>query len=187
MRITLILLLAGVLLSGSNCKKDKNGNAIEIQGFAVVDALGNPITEIGSASDDWKVYNSLSPSEMALFDFNTTLTLANTVEASITRTPVAYPNPFVSVQSYAVGVSDSVLLKIVVVNERLEVLNTAAFKIKGMNAFTVDYTDRVRYPNKAALRVYYSFSAQGKPNYKVGYGDIKVCELQGGASFMDCF
>jgi hypothetical protein len=30
--------------------------------------------------------------------------------------------------------------------------------------------------NLPAFRVYFSLSVQGKPDYKVGYGDIRICD-----------
>jgi hypothetical protein len=71
-----------------------------------------------------------------------------------------------------------VLMKVVVVNNKLDVLTKTALKGKGGMQFIINYySDTLLYPNKSSLRLYYSFSAQNKPNYKAGYGDLKICRV----------
>ena len=187
MRNTLTIIIGCFLLFGFRCEKEGDGPAIEISGFRILDALGNPIGNVGPINDDWIVYSKLDDKIMNLFNFSTSLTLDNTVEATINTPIAAYPNPFANLQSYSFNVSDSVLLKAVVVNEHLQVLQQVSQKFKGFHAFSIDYSNRTNFPDRSALRVYYSFSAAGKPNFKSGYGDIKVCDGQGGTPYTDCF
>lgn len=171
-----ILLIFFVILFAGSCKKDKKPSAqIQISGFMLVDASGSYIGQIGDASDDWELKNSLSAEEMKLFDFPTALSLDNTVETTVFRLN-PYPNPFSNSQSYFTAAGDSVLLRFVVVDEKLNVFKRVSTKGKATINFTLDYSNRSEFPNKSSLRVYFSFSAKGKPNFKVGYGDIKVCD-----------
>jgi len=187
MRINLALLTCCVfaLFSRCSCEKDVE-DAIQIQGFLLVDPVGNHVGESGSAADDWKVTTSLSPTEMQLFDFDTPHNLVNTIEANITLPLTPFPNPFATTQRYVTNVADSVVLKVVVVDARLNILKTYGAKIKGSHVLELDYSDRSKFRDRAALRVYYSYSALDRPSYRVGYGDIKICD-QGAGSVQDCF
>jgi hypothetical protein len=179
-----------VLMFAAACKKDKDEKVITIAGFDVIDQSGNEMGHYGSADNDWTFNNTLSDREMALFDFTPeNVNLNNTVEASISAEGVvAYPNPCTYGQYYHANASDSVLMKIVVVNDKLNVLVKTAVKFKGTQSLIINYSDESQYPNKSSLRVYYSFSAQNKPNYKAGYGDIKICRSTGGTTTLEsCF
>lgn len=178
-----------VVMFAAACKKDKDGKAIVIAGFELKDASGNEFGHYGPEDNDWTFNNTLSDREMALFDFiPDNVNLNNTVEATISGNGLmAFPNPCTYVQYYHANVSDSVLMKIVVVNNKLDVLVKTAVKFKGTKMVAIDYSDDSRYPNKTSLRVYYSFSAQNKPNYKAGYGDIKICRSTGSTTLDSCF
>jgi len=166
--ISLFLVLASV-----NCKKDNP--AISIDGLSFYDENGSAI--FSTDDGDWKLRSSLSQREMDLFNFTTPYNLDNTTQAVITAgiiTPA--PNPVKFQQRYYVNVSDSVLMKVVIVDNNLNVKKTAAIKSKGNIALAVDLSDRNIFPNGHPFRVYYSFSVQGKPNYQFGYGDILICD-----------
>lgn len=178
-----------VLMFAAACEKDKDEKVITIAGFDVVDQAGNDMGHYGQADNDWIFNNTLSDREMALFDFTPdNVNLNNTVEATISAEGVvAYPNPCTYAQYYHANASDSVLMKIVVVNDKLNVLVKTAVKLKGSKSLAIDYSDTTAYPSKSSLRVYYSFSAQNKPNYKAGYGDIKICRSTSGTTLESCF
>jgi len=179
-----------VLMFAAACKKDKDDKAIVIAGFELKDASGNDFGHYGPEDNDWTFNNTLSDREMALFDFMPdNVNLNNTVESSISGNGLmAFPNPCNYVQYYHANVSDSVLMKIVVVNDKLNVLVKTAVKFKGTKMVAIDFSDDTQYPGKSSLRVYYSFSAQNKPNYKAGYGDIKICKNTGGTTTLEsCF
>src|SRR5215213_1228990 len=120
MRAVKLLAFTFILLVGLSCKKDKSSSPIQITGFRIVDAFGNYMGEVGNSSDDWQFQAKLSAAEMALFDFQPAFALDNTVETTVNML-AAFPNPFVNTQSYAALAEDSVLLKIVVVDQNLEV------------------------------------------------------------------
>jgi hypothetical protein len=178
-----------VLMFTAACNKNKDDKAIDIAGFELKDASGVLVGHYGPEDKDWTFNNTLSDREMALFDFlPDDVNLNNTVEAGISGNGVvAFPNPCVYRQSFYASASDVVVMKIVVVNDKLNVLTKTAVKFKGTVNVALDYSDDSLYPNGTSLRVYYSFSAQNKPNYKAGYGDIKICKGTGSATFDTCF
>lgn len=178
-----------VLMFAAACKKDKDDKVILITGFELKDASGNDFGHYGPEDNDWTFNNTLSDRELALFDFTPDgVNLDNTVETTISgKAFVAFPNPCTYNQYYYATASDLVLMKIVVVNDKLNVLTKTAVKFRGTQALIIDYSDSTVYPNKSSLRVYYSFSAQNKPNYKAGYGDIKICKGTGGTTLDSCF
>jgi hypothetical protein len=166
------------LLIVAGCKKDKDEKpSIKIEGFDIYDQVGVPVGHFGPDDTDWR-FTALSQQELALFNFPTPdINLNNTVETSIAGDKInPYPNPVSTLQAYNMNASDSVVFKFVIVNNRLEVLTRSALKIKGLKNFSINFSDRSLYPNKGAIRMYFSFSATDKPNYKAGYGDIKICE-----------
>jgi hypothetical protein len=156
------------------CKKDKD--KITISGFLIVDAFGNTITTIGNANDDWKLndLSTLSAFEKSLFDFPDTVFLNGTVVSNVQIYP-AYPNPVSLVSAIAFSSVDTVKLKIVLVDSKGQRLRSTALKFKGSKAIMFDVSQRDLFPLGKALRYYYSFSAASQQNFKVGYGDIKVC------------
>lgn len=182
-KIITVLVLAFTIIS--SCKKE-GGSAITIEGFHLVDASGNMLGHYGPADDDWTLKNTLSTREMALFEFAVDSTLDNTVESPVGITH-CYPNPFAYVQGYGAQSIEPVLFRLVVVDNNLKVLQTAYAKFKGYKNFQLDYSDQSKFPDKHSFRVYYSFSAQGAPNFKVGFGDIRKCESSGSGSAANCF
>src|SRR5688500_14135076 len=155
-----------LMMIAAACKKDKDKAAIDIAGFELKDAAGNDFGRYGPIDNDWTFNNTLSDRELALFDFTSTdVNLDNTVEATISGNRIfAYPNPCAYNQYYHVSASDQVLMKVVVVNNKLDVLAKKALKVKGAINFVMDYySDSLLFPNKSSLRMYYSFSAQNKP------------------------
>ena len=109
MRTSLTIIIGCFFLFGFQCRKEGDEFVIGIQGFRIVDALGNEIGSVGSSADDWIVYDRLDDRVMSLFNFNTSLGLDNTTEATIVTPAVAYPNPFTNLQYYAFRASDSVM------------------------------------------------------------------------------
>jgi hypothetical protein len=178
------LTLLAALFTFGKCNKnsDLDNNTpfkIKIEGFLIMDFSGNPITHWGEPDNDWKVRNTLSSTEMNLFKTPTTEELLNTTQATIDTILWAYPNPLVTSQAYAVKTSDSVLLQMVIVDSSLAVLKRNSIKIKGSPSpatLLLDFSDRTLFPDRKAFRVYFSFSGANKPNYKSGYGDIKICD-----------
>lgn len=165
------------------CKKDKD--KIKISGFQITDAFGNQMTTIGYVDDDWKLndWSSLSPFEKSLFDFPDTVSLNGTLTGTVQIFP-AYPNPSSSYSSLSFSSSDTVKMKIVLVDANGQRFRSTALKFKGGKAVSFDISERDLFPSGKSLRYYYSFSSATQQNFKVGYGDIKICNLP---NYMECF
>ena len=76
--------------------------------------------------------------------------------------------------------SDTSLLRTNITDSTGTVIKQLSKKLKGAAVFQLDLSDRNQYPNKKSLRYLYSFSSEAVPNFKVGYGDIKVCDYNAG-------
>lgn len=170
------ILVLGLVLFFSGCKKE-NEEKIRIEGFLATDALGNTIAAIGDPGDDWKIraWSELTSEEQNLLSFSDNVSLANTAVSTI-HTPVAYPSPVSNVSSIAFRADDSVKVKVVLVDAKLNVYHTGAIKVKSGGTLMFDVSDPSKYPAGLALRYYYSFSATGQLNFKAGYGDIMICK-----------
>ncbi len=176
-----VLVLTVIVFGG--CDKDNDNHKIKIEGFYLTDANGNHFGHHGPLDEDWTFSATASAEVLALFDFPADL--ANTVQVPFTSQMVAYPNPMQNLQAYSLkaGLSDSVVIKLVVVNSDLKVLYKASAKVKGAFAIQIDYSNRTTFPDKTSYRVYYSLSAQNKLNYLTGYGDIRICTDASGNCF----
>jgi hypothetical protein len=178
------LLLLGSILLFSTCNKS-SGNVINISGFSLRDVNGNTLGRMGASDSDWYFVSHLSARELALFDLQPSGSLNNTaVPDSINALVAAFPNPVSSVQQFYFRTNDSVLVKLIIVDASLKVLQKTAIKNKGGISLILDFSDRSIYPNRSVCRAYYSLSAQGAPNFAAGYGDIKICDS---SNVTDCF
>jgi hypothetical protein len=182
-KISVLVLIALSIVLPFACKKDKD--KINISGFLLTDAFGVTITAVGDADDDWKLndWSSFSAFEKSLFDFPDTVSLSGTAVSNLQVTP-AYPNPANSASAIAFSSSDTVKLKIVLVDSRGQRLRYTTLKFKGSKALMFDISERNVFPLGGGFRYYYSFSAATQQNFKVGHGDIKVCNS---TDFTQCF
>jgi hypothetical protein len=178
-----MIALVLILIVFGGCDKDGDNHKIKIEGFYLTNANGDHFGHHGPLDDDWLFSATASAEVLALFDFPADLT--NTVQVPFTAQMVAYPNPMQYTQSYSLtgALTDSVVLKLVVVNSDLKVLYKTAQKVKGAFGIQIDYSNRTTFPDKASFRVYYSLSALNKPNYLTGYGDIRICTDASGNCF----
>lgn len=78
--------------------------------------------------------------------------------------------------------SDTVVVNLEIVDEQMNTLVSVAGRGKGRLHFNFSLQNVQLKNVNTSYRVYYSFSAAGKPNFKVGYGDIRICK-----SLTDCF
>jgi hypothetical protein len=173
-KILLPLILAGFSLFFT-C--NKSGDYISIQGFHTTDQSGNFLGQIGPADKDWTFMTGLSQAELAFFNFDTGIPFENTTVPDISDNVLAFPNPASTQQAYHFTAADSAIVKLVIVNATLQVVKRTAFKImKGSNTVQVDVSDRASFPNHTSFRTYFSFSVKDHPDFKAGYGDIRICE-----------
>ena len=169
----------------ATCKKSGgNSDVINIQGFYTTDYNGNSLGWQGPQDNDWTFMTGLSSAELALFNFDTGLSLDNTVMTTIPNNVLVFPNPAGSVQAYYFPTQDSNVVKLVIVDAALHVVSKQAIKVKGSSFIHLDVSNRTQYPNRTSFRAYYSFSAKDHPDYKVGFGDIRICD---GTAISGCF
>lgn len=169
-----LLLTMIVVIFNMTCKKSETSR-IKIEGFQLFDNMGNSFGRIGPADNDWQFINwsSLSSFEQALLNSTDTVNMNNTSVSSVSFN--AYPNPVNFISSIGLAAADSVKFKLVIVDESGALLKHIAKKIKGPSSFLVDVSDNI-FQAANSLRYYYSFSAANNLHFKVGYGDIKICD-----------
>jgi len=173
-----------VFISLTACRKNSDP-PISINGFVVTDAFGNVITNIGSVDDDWKTgsFSSLPVKEQELLHSGDSLPPLNTVVSNVTVYP-AYPNPAAYETRFTCNSTDSVVLRIMIVDEKGTVFRQFFTTLKGLKTFAFDISDRTKFPSGKSLRCIYAFSAAGNQNFKTGHGDIKVCDQ---SNYTSCF
>jgi hypothetical protein len=173
----LVIMVAGFACSDKDPLKN---DEVKIEGFIIRDALGNQLAVVGDPGVDWTIgeWSSLSAREQGFLSFSDNIDMNNTISTSL-NAPLTYPNPTgVGVNSYNMVLfhsADSVKVKLAIVNTSGVVLKTYAVKIKGITHLSIDLTDTNKFPAGIKLRYYYSYSASGHPNFKAGYGDVKLC------------
>ena len=177
----LIPALIGCLVM-AGCDKSDEKNPIQIEGFKLFDHFGNTIGTVGPADHDWEFvnWNTLSAKEQQLLNTSDAVNTNNTVVSTVNVHP--YPNPVRDQSSVLAQSTDSVKFKLIVTDKTGGVLIQVAEKIKGSKSFSLDLSNRNLFPFGKDLRYYYSFSAAGNPHFKVGYGDIRVCDYSGGGN-----
>ena len=156
------------------CKKESD-DAIKIGGYLLRDQYGQPMGSEGAVADDWQLgaWSSFSPREQDFLAFADTVRLDNTLATSV-QPVVAYPNPVTTRSNLQFWSADSVKVKVALVDAQGRVLRSYAGRFKGSHHLAVDVSDRLLFPTGRGYRYYYSFSAAGHPNFKAGYGDVKV-------------
>lgn len=174
-------------MAAAGCKKDDVGERIRIEGFELFDQAGNTMGHMGPADNDWQLTDgsALSSFERSLVERPDTAGTENTVVTAVSVRP--YPNPVQQVSSLALDAGDSVTFKLVITDASGAVLKQLSKKIKGPSGVSIDLSNRSTFPSRKSLRYYYSFSAAGSPHFKVGYGDIKVCDEPNLQFLEECF
>lgn len=183
-----LLIMIVLCISSLACKKAGDEVKIKIEGFQLFDAQGNLMAKVGAPDNDWQFINwsSLSLFEQSLLNSADDVDTNNTSVATVAFYP--YPNPVQFVSTLSVQATDSVKFKLIAVDEKGTVLKQLAHKLKGSTSFQLDISDSNLFPSKKSLRYYYSFSAANNLHFKVGYGDIKVCDYTPGQNPVeDCF
>lgn len=188
MRKTTAVLVMALFIGVCSCSKENNHPSpfISIDGYDLFDADGQYVSHYGPHDKDWHFDDSLSPAELRLFDFPTPYSLKNTVPSIIHQNMLAYPIPCYHSLNLDVEAPDSVLLRIVVTDSNLNVLEQFSYKIKGSWKDTL-LLDETLFPAGSSRRFYFSASADHAPNYQVGFGDIKICDETGEAKYTSCF
>lgn len=188
MRIFFLYLLICITVLTACKKEEDESEIIRFEGFKLTDALGNSIGEVGNASDDWQVRNwsELSAKEQGFLNFSDNVNLDGTAVSTV-YSPLAFPNPMQYQSSIQFRTDDSVKVKFALVDSTGKVWKTGSEKFKGAKVFYQDVSDPVSFPSKMSLRYYYSFSAASQPNFKAGYGDIKICRSNSPQWMQECY
>ncbi len=189
MKFTSWLLFAWSSIYLASCEKLHNEEKVEvirIEGFRLTDNLGNTMGIIGEASDDWNFveWKTLSALEKSFLEFADQINMINTRVCNV-NVPVSFPNPFIQKSQIFLHTDDSVKLKLAIVDASGYVWRNMAVKMKGNKLIYFDFSNGKQFPSGMSLRYYYSFSAASKPHFKVGYGDIKICNNS--SDYLSCF
>lgn len=166
-----------VIIFNLSCKKATKGTSITIEGLLYTDYLGNPISSYGNTSDDWGFSTSLSQAEINLFNFSDAVNMTGTVQLSNPKILPAYPNPaktYIGFVGQFGSSSQLTKLKVVIVDPYLNVSLRDALLVSGTGQYFFSLANYA-YQKHGVYRIYYSLSAEGKPNYKMGYGDFQIC------------
>jgi hypothetical protein len=171
------------LLIISGCGKDKDDDrVIKIEGYHLFDANGMETGMVGGQDRDWTIVG-LTSKELALFEIMkaSDQVLVNTKECDISLIK-CYPSPASSNQTFSVVSSDTVVVNLAIVDDQMIPVVSIVGRGKGQLNFNFSLQDIPSKNANTSYRLYYSFSAAGKPNFKAGYGDIRICD-----NLTDCF
>jgi hypothetical protein len=182
--------LVGIALLG--CKKSNSGNWYG--GMQIVDSNFKFERWSGPADYDWLLNKySFTKQQLALFKIDSNLhpdwyfTDTGTVIVTPGVNPVFYDTPSVY-YSFTVFVQKKCMVSYTVTNDRQVVLAQG-------NIYAID--SQLLYPTVQipahylqagqVIRVYYSCSAAGRPNFAKGWGDIGLCSPNGYGRTSKCF
>jgi hypothetical protein len=127
--------------------------------------------------NDWENDGKLSKDVLKLLDFDSDVDLTGTDVSTVQI--AAYPNPTAYSFVLNFSLSNSSLVKIIIVNQSMKVLYQSSFM--ETSNLVIDVSDPKKFPDGKIVRVYYSVSAAENPNYYVGHGDVWICRKA------DCF
>ena len=166
-----ICLFTFVLLLTS-CNDDDN--KIHFEGIILTDITGTVIGTKGSADlNDWKQDDKLPNEILEMMDVQHGEDLTDTDYAQLEIK--AYPNPCnTTARVNFIITGGPCLLKIVVVNEQLQMLYRSVDLVNG-DHHIFDFSDEVKFPDQSIVRVYYSFSTEEDDDFYVGHGDFWIC------------
>lgn len=171
------LLLSFSLIMAVACGGDDDDDKLKFEGILLTDETNNPLGTKGSRDlNDWQNEGKLDKKIMNLLDFEHDEDVSGTVKADVEID--AYPNPVSDEAVISFFLTDYSLVKIILVNEELEVLDKISF-VEHQDA-TVHFglKNTEKYPDQKIIRAYYSISSEADDNYYVGHGDIWICRSE---------
>jgi hypothetical protein len=170
-KITFIWLVTFILvITGCNDNDEK----IRFEGIILTDDTGASLGTKGSTDlNDWQQDDKLPDEVLAMMDVQHGEDLSDTDYALLEI--VGFPNPCnETARVNFVITGGPCLLKIVVVNEQLQMLYRSVKLVTGDN-HVFDFSDQGKFPDQSIVRVYYSFSTEEDPDFYVGHGDFWIC------------
>lgn len=175
---TTLLLLFSLIIAIACGGDDDDDNKLRFEGLLATDDNNNSLGAIGTRDiDDWQNEGELDGKIMKLLDAGNTMDLSETGYATIKIS--AYPNPAIHKVTLFFSLSSYSHVEFVMVNEDMKVLYKGDGIGSGGNtdvSFTLDVSNREKFPGQKIVRVYYSISQKDDPDYFVGHGDILICE-----------
>jgi hypothetical protein len=172
MRCTYLLIFSLAVVSA--CDEGSSGRRFE--GIALRDEMNNPLGTLGTKDlNDWENSGIADKDVKELLEFTDDIGLTGTVVSDIEMS--FYPNPARDFGYYmwAAEEGKKVKIKYVIVDEKLNVISQNSHVAEEMN-FQVPLNELE--PGKI-YRIYYSFSAEGHPDFFSGHGDILTCKKDG--------
>ncbi|HYF67164.1 MAG TPA: hypothetical protein VD884_03465 [Ohtaekwangia sp.] len=152
---------------------DNQNNRTKFEGVLFTDQSGSPLGYMGDRDrSDWQHDGVIKMEVLELLDFDSHVDITKT---SLSEVKVrAFPNPCAYVAMVYFSLTEDAFVKLIVVNEDMEVLFKKSFI--GTEEVMIDVADRNKFPSNEIVRVYYSVSSHDNPNFYVGHGDIWICE-----------
>lgn len=148
---------------------------LRFEGILLTDEVNNPLGTKGSRDlEDWQNDWELDKKIMELLDFNKDRDISGTDYAIVEIR--AYPNPVSDYVRISFLLSSPSFVKLILVNEDLEVLDKISFF--GNHESIFDISDVEKFPDQKIIRAYYSVSSEADRNYYVGHGDIWICRSE---------
>lgn len=159
------------LLTIFSCDDD----ILVFEGILLRDPYNQDMGTRGSRDlDDWENDGKLTKEVLKLLDFESDVSITGT-EVSTSVQIYGFPNPVKDRFTMGFNLSHKSLVKLVVVNQRMNVLHSLSFAEQGLSYWDIDVRDARKFPSGKIVRIYYSISAENNPDFYVGHGDVLVC------------
>jgi hypothetical protein len=164
-----------LIIAISSCEKEKKpNNEIDVSNQWSIDPFGVVISSSGEDQWNKKIFTA---SELSLFISLDTTNLAGTITPATVRETSNYPfpNPFVNNHSFAFKFNDSfsgeVVLKYVVVDNKLNIIDKKVAKLKANSGYAaIAISPAVAI---AQYRLYYTLSSQANVHFYQSWGNIQ--------------
>jgi hypothetical protein len=177
--LTSIVIISAVLLT--TCKDDDPSDTpVKFQGIVFTDEVGNSLGTYGGEDDnDWKSDSVWTQEILDIMSFQDTVDLSGTY---LNQTFAAeeiqfnfFPNPVASVTSARIEMPGRLKVKMAMVDEKLNIVQTFAYKDQDISWVFLDFSDTARFVEGEVYRMYYTFSVEGNENFYKGHGDVLMC------------
>lgn len=163
-------LLGFLLVSCTKNNDDQSAAGGDFTSYQQYDVNGNRLGSVGNASDDYKmetwpqwVYDLFLPLD--------TVSLKGYVESEVS-VDALYPNPCGDNQVFQLFATQPVNLKMAIVDPFRKVYFLKSVHVpSAQQSIALDYRELLM-PGNTYYRMFYSFSAEGKPHFMRGHIDI---------------
>ncbi len=168
-----LAVIAFILVQSSSCKKEiSSTTTFDYSNFTVTDSsclyTGNVDTT------DWTYDATWTSAETALLNFRDTISTVDSLTGYV-QVSAACSNPSGGLFIVGTTVEKACVMKIAVVNNKLELLHYRAVKLTGgpiVNAFDFRYSGA--FHKSENYRMYYGFYNSTRTLYYKGHGDFRI-------------